>query len=89
VKCLISLFSWNVAHQENNEIRHFTTLVCDLMKLPQDIKAEASRDECSYYFRPWKTMLIRTVSDGGEGYYVRGAHADTVPALWTHIRSFE
>ena len=27
-------------------------------------------------------MLVRTVADGGEGYYVRGAHADTVPQLW-------
>ena len=33
-----------------------------------------------YYFRPWKTIMARTVADGGESYYVQGVHRDTVPA---------
>ncbi|MBG0791679.1 MAG: hypothetical protein H0S80_14405, partial [Desulfovibrionaceae bacterium] len=37
------------------------------------------------YFRPWKTMLVRTVDDGGESFYVRAPHAETVPQLWTAL----
>jgi hypothetical protein len=77
----------NVAHKYGREIRHFTTLVCDLYPLPQDFCREPSRDDPAYYFRPWKTMLVRTVADGGESFYVRGRHSDTVPALWTAVNS--
>ena len=42
-----------------------------------------------YYFRPWKTMLVRTVDDGGESFYVRAPHAETVPQLWTALNSNE
>ncbi len=79
----------NVARQQGGEIRHFTTLVCDLVQLPEDIRAEAPKDSPAYYFRPFKTMLVRTVADGGESYYRRGRHAETVPALWQHIRNLE
>ena len=34
-----------------------------------------------YYFRPWKTILARTVADGGKSYYVQGDHRETVPNL--------
>jgi hypothetical protein len=79
----------NVAHQAGGEIRHFTTLVCDLVDLPADLSAVPSRDEPGYYFRPWKTMLVRTVADGGESFYVRGRHAETIPALWNGIGAAE
>ena len=35
-----------------------------------------------YYYRPWKTILVRTVADGGESFYVQGDHGDTLPAVW-------
>lgn len=73
----------NVAHQRGEEIRRFTTLVCDLRELPEEIGTEAPKTSAEYYFRPWKTMLLRTVADGGESYYVRGPHAQTLPQLWT------
>jgi hypothetical protein len=76
----------NAAAREGREIRRFTTLVCDLRALPEDISAEAPKDSPEYYFRPWKTMLVRTVADGGESYYVRGMHGETVPQLWTALR---
>lgn len=76
----------NVAAREGREIRHFTTLVCDLRALPEDFSAEAPKDNPEYYFRPWKTMLVRTVADGGESYYVQGTHGETVPELWTALR---
>jgi len=63
--------------------------VCDLIKLPRDTGREPPRTEPRYYFRPWKTMLVRTVADGGEGFYVRGKHADTIPALWGELRRLE
>ncbi len=79
----------NVAFQKAQEIRHFTTLVCDLFPLPDDCSSEPQRHDPAYYFRPWKTMLVRTVADGGESFYVRGQHAETIPALWTAINSLE
>jgi len=79
----------NVARQEGREIRHFTALVCDLLKLPDNISKEPSKDDRSYYFRPWKTMLVRTVADGGESFYVQGKHDETIPGLWTSINKGE
>jgi hypothetical protein len=76
----------NVAGQEGRSIRHFTTLVADLLELPATYGTEPPRDDPGYYFRPWKTMLVRTVADGGESFYVRGRHAETVPELWTALR---
>ena len=79
----------NVARQEGRAIKHFTTLVCDLHDLPEDFNNEPSKDNPAYYFRPWKTMLVRTVTDGGESYYVKGSHSDTIPALWSAINDAE
>jgi len=79
----------NVAHQGGQEIRRFTTLVCDLYDLPQDYRSESPKNQPDYYFRPWKTMLVRTVADGGQGYYVSGRHEKTVPTLWAAVNSAE
>jgi hypothetical protein len=72
----------NVAWRQRREIRRFTTLVCDLVSLPQDIHTEADPADSGYFFRPWKTMLIRTVKEGGRSYYVQGHHQETIPQLW-------
>lgn len=77
----------NVARQEGRVVAKFTTLVCDLIDLPAHHAQEADKSEPLYYFRPWKTMLVRTVADGGESFYVRGDHSQTIPQLWTAIRS--
>ncbi|MBI3465327.1 MAG: hypothetical protein HY000_20055 [Planctomycetes bacterium] len=76
----------NVAHQEGRSIAHFTTAVFDLVPLPEETKDEPSKTDPRYFFRPWKTILARTVADGGEGYYVQGDHRDTLPALYHAIR---
>ncbi len=73
----------NVAVQRGGKVRDFTTLVCDLHDLPSNYRQEAAKSSPSYYFRPWKTMLVRTVADGGTSYYVKGHHADTIAQLWT------
>ncbi|HEV3261637.1 MAG TPA: hypothetical protein VG013_32610, partial [Gemmataceae bacterium] len=71
----------NVAHQEGREIRHFTTGVFDLVPLEGDTRQQAPKSEPRYYYRPWKTILVRTVADGGESFYIQGDHRLTVPRL--------
>jgi hypothetical protein len=71
----------NVAHQEGRPIAHFTTAVFDLIPLDDDYRKQAPKSDPRYYYRPWKTILVRTVADGGESFYVQGDHRDTVPAI--------
>lgn len=75
----------NVAHQRGEYIRHFTTAVFDLPDLGDDLSHEAPKHDPRYYFRPFKTILVRTVADGGRSYYVQGDHKATVPALYDQI----
>ena len=79
----------NIALKQGNSIRHFTSVVCDLYKLPHNLSKEPAKDKVAYYFRPWKTMLVRTVADGGKAFYIRGRHTDTIPALWKAINECE
>ncbi|HYT88898.1 MAG TPA: hypothetical protein VEL76_09330 [Gemmataceae bacterium] len=71
----------NVAHQEGRTIRRFTTGVFDLVPLEGDTRQQASKSDPRYYYRPWKTILVRTVADGGESFYVEGDHRVTLPHL--------
>jgi len=71
----------NVAHQHGKEIKHFTTAVFDMVPIHGDIHRELPKTDPGYYFRPHKTMLVRTVADGGESYYFCGDHRATLPAL--------
>jgi hypothetical protein len=84
----------NVAHQEGREIRRFTTAAFDLMPLTppappsqggEERWHEPPKTDPRYYYRPWKTILVRTVADGGESFYVQGDHRATVPALWRDL----
>jgi hypothetical protein len=79
----------NVAQQHGKQIRRFTTLVCDLVPLPEHYRVEPSRDDPLYYFRPWKTMLVRTVVEGGRSFYIKGKHSETIPELWRAINAVE
>jgi hypothetical protein len=71
----------NVALQQGRAIRHFTTAVFDLVPIRGDIHHELPKSDPGYYFRPHKTILVRTVADGGESYYLCGDHRATLPAL--------
>ncbi|MBM4067789.1 MAG: hypothetical protein FJ271_02420 [Planctomycetes bacterium] len=71
----------NVARQEGREIRRFATGVFDLLPFDGDLAHEAPKTDPRYYYRPWKTILVRTVADGGASFYVQGDHRQTVPAL--------
>ncbi len=65
----------------------FTTGVFDIVPLPDDLSQFPGPDHPSYYFRPWKTLLYRSVaSPDCQSYYVRGKHPDTLSAL--HGRLF-
>ena len=80
----------NVAHQDGQRIERFTTAVFDLADLG-DVgggaisHAEPAKSDPRYYFRPLKSILCRTVADGGESFYIQGDHAETVPALYDAI----
>jgi hypothetical protein len=71
----------NVAHQEGRHIARFTTAVFDLLPLSGDLRTTAPKSDPRYYYRPWKTILARTVADGGESFYIQGDHRATLPAL--------
>ena len=71
----------NVAARQGREIRNFTTAVFDLVPIGGDIHRELPKTDPGYYFRPHKTILVRTVADGGESFYIRGDHRATFPAL--------
>jgi len=76
----------NVAHQEGRTIKHFTTAVFDMVPIRGDHRRELPKTDPGYYFRPHKTMLVRTVADGGESFYFCGDHRATLPALWRLLR---
>ena len=76
----------NVAHPKGEQIAHFATAVFDLIPLGEDLDAEASKDDPRYYYRPFKTILVRTVRDGGESFYIRGDHTVTMPNLHHQLK---
>jgi hypothetical protein len=71
----------NVARQEDRSICHFTTAAFDLIPIEGDFHQQAPKSNPKYYYRPWKTVLVRTVADGGESFYFCGDHRATFPAL--------
>ncbi len=71
----------NVAQRKGETIAHFTTVVFDLIELGEDLHSEAPKSDPRYYYRPFKTILVRTVSDGGESFYIRADHRESIPHL--------
>ena len=76
----------NAAKQQGREISHFTTAVFDLLPLEgKNVHEAPPKDDPRYYFRPWKTIMARTVEGGGKSFYVQGKHRDTVAALGSRL----
>jgi hypothetical protein len=75
----------NLAHQHGKQIARFTTAVFDLLDLGSNYREEPQKTNPYYYYRPWKTILVRTVRDGGESFYFKGDHKVTVPNLYRRI----
>jgi len=71
----------NVAQQQGRTIRQFTTCVFDLVPIHGDIHHELPKTDAGCYFRHHKTILVRTVAEGGESFYFCGDHRATIPAL--------
>jgi hypothetical protein len=71
----------NVALPQGRTICHFTTAVFDLVPIQGDYHKELPKTDPGYYFRPHKTILVRTVADGGESFYICGDHRAAFPAL--------
>lgn len=71
----------NVAHQHGRHVKNFATAVFDIWPIRGDFRKELDKADPGYYFRPHKTILVRTVADGGESYYFQGEHRATLPAL--------
>ncbi|NMB11198.1 MAG: hypothetical protein GX977_02815 [Firmicutes bacterium] len=77
----------NVAHQEGRRVTNFTTAVFDLLPYSgEDYHTVPPKTDHRYYYRPWKTMLVRTVQDGGESFYIQGDHRQTIPSLWRLLK---
>lgn len=73
----------NVARQEGKKITNFTTSVFDMQPIKsRNYHLEPSKDQPEYYHRFWKTILVRTVRDGGTSFYIEGDHRDTISSLW-------
>jgi hypothetical protein len=80
----------NAARQSGEQIAHFTTAVFDVQPIGDDTTTEAPpKSNPRYYFRPWKTILARTVADGGTSYYVQGEHRLTLPYLARRVWALE
>ena len=76
----------NVARQRGDVRGGFTTAVFDLRELPQDWRgASPAKHQSRYYYRPWKTILARTVAGGGQSFYFCGDHRQTLPTLWADL----
>ncbi len=82
----------NLASQQGTEIRHFTTGVFDLVPLGDwretdivNYRNPGRMNDPRYYFRPLKSILVRTVKDGGRSYYVQGNFKETIPALYRKL----
>jgi len=80
----------NAARQRGERIAHFTTAVFDVQPLGGgEIDVTPPKSNPRYYFRPWKTILARTVADGGKSYYVQGEHKLTLPHLARRVWALE
>ena len=81
----------NVARQHGEKITDFNTAVFDLMPIDDSDNYDTTppKTDPRYYFRPWKTILARTVADGGHSHYVCGEHSKTLPALARRILTLD
>ena len=59
----------NVAREQGRAVNRFTTAVFDIWPIHGDYRHELDKTNPGYYFRPHKTMLVRTVAEGGESFY--------------------
>jgi hypothetical protein len=71
----------NVAHARGRRVDHFVTFNGDLRPL-EDPQHEGDKGEAHYYYRPKKTLLVRSLGEGCESHHVCGDHRATVLTLY-------
>lgn len=73
----------NVAKQHGEKIVDFHTAVFDVMPIndKEGFDITPPKSDPRYYFRPWKTILARSVADGGHSHYIRCPHDVSFPTL--------
>ena len=74
----------NIAAQRGKKNRYFTTANFDLIQF-DDFSDEGKPHEAHYYHRPKKTILVRTVKDGGESFHIQGDFDRTLPHLYLQV----
>ena len=72
----------NVAHQRGEEIDGFVTVNCDLIAL-DDPLAVGDHHQAQYYYRPKKTLLVRSLGAHSRSFHVVGDHRATVLNLYS------
>ncbi|MGN0989319.1 MAG: hypothetical protein ACI4N6_03305 [Eubacteriales bacterium] len=73
----------NVAKQHGEKIVDFHTAVFDILPINEADGYDVTppKSDPRYYFRPWKTILARSVADGGHSHYIRCPHDISFPNL--------
>ncbi len=71
----------NAAHARGERVDHFVTVNADLRAL-REPGALDEKTEAGYYYRPKKTLLVRTLGEGCESHHVCGDHRATVLTLY-------
>lgn len=65
------------------KIKNITTAVFDLVPISdEEYQKQPEKTDPRYYFRPWKTILVRTLAESGKSFYIKGRHEETVPNLY-------
>ncbi|MBN2547111.1 MAG: hypothetical protein JXB50_15020 [Spirochaetes bacterium] len=65
------------------KLKNITTAVFDLLPIGEDeYRKQPQKSDSRYYFRPWKTILVRTLAESGQSFYIQGRHNVTVPNLY-------
>lgn len=71
----------NVKHQQGETVDDFVTLNADLIPV-DDAASEGDPAGFQYYYRPKKTLLVRTLGARSRSYHVQGDHRQTVLNLY-------
>jgi hypothetical protein len=67
-------------------VDNFHTAVLDIQQVQGGWWHEPKvKADPAYYFRPWKTILSRTLSGTGKSHYIQGHFAESIPRLRNKI----
>lgn len=77
--------SRNVLINEGKKICSFVTANFDFVD--SNLTCEGKPNEASYYYRPRKTILFRSVKDGGRSYSIAGDFRKTIPNLYQLLKT--